>query len=139
MKSGPRYGQQSKTYPHEVRLFGGMQQRCHKGYSTTEFGWDEQGFIDFIEEVGAIPEGMPQPSLGRRDHSVGYVKGNIFWQDTYENRVESILSGRARVGKKHSPETIAKMSAAKTGKKMTDETRAKMSASAFAGWNKRRS
>lgn len=138
MKTGPRYGLTGKSSAKAAVLFGNMQQRCRTGYSETSYSWDEKGLKDLIFDIGEIPQNIPEPSLGRLDHSSGYVKGNIFWQCVWENRAEASKSGRARRGKTHSDETKAKMAKVKLGKKFSEETKKLMSESAISGWNNRR-
>lgn len=81
--------------------------RCHnrvRDGKVSEIAWprDFYGFIGFIKEIGTLHRNplikFDKPSVGRKDHSLGYIPGNIEWQ---EHRLNSIL----RKGTKY--ETIA--------------------------------
>lgn len=50
---------------------------------------DEKGFLEFVKDIGEIPLNMKSPSVGRKDHTKGYVKGNFDWQERTENSYES--------------------------------------------------
>lgn len=95
-----------------------------------------KGFLNFLKEVGPYPTNMVKPSIGRKDHDKGYVKGNIEWQEyalnsllrvgtsgeaaAYPNRKPGELQG-PRKGFKLSEETKQKISAKKKGYKPTPE------------------
>jgi len=48
-----------------------------------------QGFKNFIIDTWPIPTNMRRPTIGRYDHSIGYVPGNFRWQELSENTKES--------------------------------------------------
>lgn len=45
-----------------------------------------EGYLLFIKEMGPIPEGMKQPSVGRIKHDKGYEPGNVQWEEYTFNR-----------------------------------------------------
>lgn len=56
-----------------------------KARLTTAFPRTRQGYMDFCKELGPIPRDMRRPSVGRRDHTYGYIHGNIFWEEYQTN------------------------------------------------------
>jgi hypothetical protein len=51
---------------------------------------------------------MVKSSVGRRDHSLGYVRGNYFWQSHFDNNQEMALrnnTGSIQRGLKRSEKT----------------------------------
>lgn len=77
-----------KRYPFEVAAFHRMQDRVHRGYTTTTWARTLHGFWAFFKSVGPIPKNMKDPSLGRIDHSKGYQAKNCIWQDRRKNNGE---------------------------------------------------
>jgi len=65
-----------------------MWDRVVEGMSTS-FTRDRSGFLEFVEIIGSIPVNMVKPTIGRKDHTQGYVSGNIEWQSFFDNRSES--------------------------------------------------
>ncbi len=54
-----------------------------------DFQTTNEGFKAFIEYLGPIPEGMIKPTVGREDHSKGYIRGNFQWQSRTDNSSEA--------------------------------------------------
>lgn len=79
----PYYGNLKKVFPIHFKRFKSMNHR--RGKVNLEFRNSVEGFINFIVEIGPIPEGMVFPSVGRKDHSKGYEVGNFRWQEFSEN------------------------------------------------------
>lgn len=77
-----------KQYPREVIKFRAMLDRAHQGYCDTSWKRTTKSFWSFLKAVGPIPKHMKDPSLGRKDHSKGYLPGNVKWQDRRENNGE---------------------------------------------------
>jgi len=58
------------------------------GNQDPNFPYTLKGFLAWVEHIGPIPDGMHIPSVGRKDHSKGYVKGNFEWQSMADNVAE---------------------------------------------------
>ena len=73
-----------KTTEDEFFLaaFKRMHDRVRDGKVET-ISWPRkiEGFEQFRKEIGEIPSGMIKPSIGRIDHSQGYIPGNVVWQE----------------------------------------------------------
>jgi len=101
----------SKTHPYHAMAFWN---RHSKGMEMdSDFTWDIEGFRRFVEYIGEIPEGMKSPSLGRRDHSIGYIKGNFFWQEVSDNSRESATRNGIFRKNSQNPEIVRKTQIAK--------------------------
>jgi hypothetical protein len=55
----------------------------------THFRRNFQGFWNFIEYMDDLPPGMKDPTVGRLDHKLGYIRGNLKWQERKDNSSES--------------------------------------------------
>jgi hypothetical protein len=55
------------------RYFASMVNRARKGTMGCDFSWGLSEFNRWLEVIGPIPEGMKKPTVGRYDHSKGYV------------------------------------------------------------------
>lgn len=82
-----------------------------------------EDFRDFVAELGPLPKNMARPSIGRKDHSKGYIRGNFAWQEMSENTSESILRNQqwkkaqvVNTGKLCPKKVRLKISKAKQGK-----------------------
>jgi hypothetical protein len=90
--------QQYFTHPC-YRFFIYMIQRSKRYGMKCDFTRGRAGFYRWLDIVGHIPEGMAKPSIGRYDHSKGYVfdatnnRWNFRWQERSENCRESGLRG----------------------------------------------
>lgn len=84
----PYYGCLRKNYQKHFQSFSGMHKRLKISNLSTDFPRTLEGFISFIEYLGPIPCNMIKPTLGRLDHTLGYVKGNFEWQASKENSSE---------------------------------------------------
>jgi hypothetical protein len=102
----PYYGILGKDYPNHLSSFKGMRARTDASGLPCDFEHSANGFIDFLVYLGDIPEGMGRPSIGRLDHSKGYVRGNFRWESFSENSAES---GRRRKHKKGEEASKAKL------------------------------
>jgi urocanate hydratase len=78
----PYYGKLKSEFKIHFSRFHSMNNRkeVHPDYKL-----GVNGFINFILEMGPIPKGMINPSVGRYDHSKGYIKGNFRWQSLSDN------------------------------------------------------
>lgn len=87
----PYYGKLKKEFPAHWSSFTGMHKRHKvKGVDIDSlFDRDVNGFIEFILYVGDIPKFMIDPSIGRIDHSKGYIVGNFRWESLSSNAKES--------------------------------------------------
>lgn len=79
------YGNLKKEYSKEYECFYNMMCRTKKNGLITDFEYSPCGFIDFLLYVGHIPKDIICPSIGRFDHSKGYVKGNFSWEEKIDN------------------------------------------------------
>jgi len=80
----------AKIYPIHYDHFRNMQNRsggvaCNGGGCGTEFTDDNQGFLEFVEYIGPVPSHLRRPTIGRKDHTKGYVRDNFSWQEHSEN------------------------------------------------------
>lgn len=80
----------TKKYDYEdvrvLRCFYWMQNRCVRSKRACGFARTKEGYKEFQDEIGPIPENMNRPSVGRIDHDYGYQKGNIKWEEYSYNR-----------------------------------------------------
>jgi hypothetical protein len=78
-------------YYHHFML---MIQRCKKYGIECSFKYGLPEFDKWLEVIGSIPEGMEKPTVGRYDHTKGYVfdtenrRWNFRWQEHSENSSE---------------------------------------------------
>jgi len=78
-RSNPIFGTAFKHMMDRVKLY-----KLDCSYTR-----DEKGFIEFVKDIGEVPLTIKKPSVGRKDHSKGYVKGNFNWQERSENSYEA--------------------------------------------------
>ena len=88
--------------------FTRMCQRAATNGVECAFAYNEEGYRQFAEAIGPIPDGMVSPTVGRYDHDKGYIPGNFRWQERGENSRESIgrnqgLSRRGGLASRESP------------------------------------
>jgi len=91
----PYYGKYKKAYPYHWSSFCCMYKR--KSEIDPLFSRNFAGFIHFVSCLGPVPEDMTNPSIGRKDHTIGYIKDNFAWQEFSEN----IREGAFRNADKH--------------------------------------
>lgn len=63
-----------------IKCFKWMHDRCIRTGKRVDFPRTSSGFQAFVRELGPIPENMKRPSVGRKNHSKGYVYDNIVWE-----------------------------------------------------------
>jgi hypothetical protein len=81
-----RNGKYAGLDRYAVLHFGWMHDRIKYGKAPcTDFPPTREGYIEFCKELGPIPKRMRRPSVGRIDHYLGYVRGNIHWQSYNKN------------------------------------------------------
>lgn len=68
-----------------VKCFLWMIHRCYRSKRKCRFSRTSQSFKEFVSEMGPIPKSIKRPSVGRKDHDFGYVKGNMQWEEYYFN------------------------------------------------------
>lgn len=93
----PYYHGLNKQYPIHFSSFSRMHGRIWEFKLTTDFPRTYQGFKDFVEYLGDVPVGMIRPSVGRKDHSLGYVRGNFGWQERSINSSECAFRSQSGV------------------------------------------
>jgi hypothetical protein len=117
----------------EYRTWVGMLQRCGNPKSKGFKNYGGRGvmvedrrwhvFENFLADMGPRPPGM---TLDRADNDRGYSRANCrwaTWSEQQKNRRPASDAARAnmsaaQVGKKRSPETIAKMLATRAANRM---------------------
>ena len=122
VKGSGKFGMLKFTHPHHFDHFWHLQSRAKQ--VGTDFTDDEFGLFEFIAEIGPYPSDMVRPSVGRKDHTKGYVRGNFEWQPLSENSGESTT--RTRTGKKQSDKTVELKRQASIGSRRSDESKAIM-------------
>lgn len=121
-----RYGDFGRDHPIHLGRFFDLQRRAKS--VGTDLSFDLEGFRRFVSIIGPIPSSMLRPSVGRCNHSLGYVEGNYEWQEFEENCRESAVRGHlggALVG-----DALERIKASKTGVALeprSDETKKKIS------------
>jgi len=85
----PFYGGLKIEFPYHWNSFKSMQRRSSLKSYECDFTYDVDGFIDFILYLGAVPFSIKIPTIGRLDHSKGYIKGNFKWEEQYDNYSEA--------------------------------------------------
>lgn len=89
----PYYGRLRKEFPIHFNAFRRMHKR-----NVVEFPMNVEGFISFILVIGPVPKDMSRPSVGRKDHSVGYLKDNYRWESLSDNSREAAIRCRPKGG-----------------------------------------
>jgi hypothetical protein len=81
----PRYVELIRNHPRHYSHFHDMIKRAKRKNLDCDFERTHESLARFIAHIGPIPEGMVWPSVGRYDHSIGYVVGNFRWKEYGEN------------------------------------------------------
>ena len=118
-----RYLNLREMYPDHYRHFCWVHNRS--GIVGTDFSDDASGLLEFIEEIGPYPLDMKRPTVGRRDHSLGYVRGNFAWQELRENAQEN--ASRNQLGVDKSEDHVHRIADSRRGCVISDETKRKLS------------
>lgn len=84
-----KWGEFSGIDKVRLKYFQWLQMRVAKGYCETDMPNNRGGYKQFLTEIGEIPAGMLKPTVGRKNHKLGYTKGNFAWQDWIENCKEN--------------------------------------------------
>lgn len=72
-----------------LQYFKGAHDRVRDGKaSRIEWERNREGYEAFCKELGPKPENMKKATVGRIDHSKGYVTGNIQWEEHYWNSIK---------------------------------------------------
>ena len=75
---------------HDVRRrFRDMIIRSRNKNIECEYTKSDEDFERWLIDIGPVPEGMKIATVGRHDHSQGYIKGNFSWQEKSDNSAES--------------------------------------------------
>lgn len=93
----PYYGRLKKEFPFH---WGSFQSMHNRSGHDTDFPRTVEGFIDFILYLELVPEGMIKPSIGRKDHSIGYRAGNFGWQSGSDNSKEMLERRPSKISSK---------------------------------------
>lgn len=61
-------------------------ERCHSRVKygkapSIEWPQTDEGYTAFYKEIGPKPDDIKKWSIGRKDHNLGYVTGNIQWEE----------------------------------------------------------
>jgi hypothetical protein len=82
----------TRTVTLALEKYLGMLQRAPNASGIAHeavFKCTLTGFCQFVRHLGMVPPDMKNPSLGRKDHSKGYIFGNFAWQEWEENKAEA--------------------------------------------------
>lgn len=76
-------------FARELQAFKGMHNRVREGKSPSIL-WsrDFDGFHRFLQHIGPIPGKMKKPSVGRKEHTQGYLPGNVHWEPHAVNSIK---------------------------------------------------
>jgi len=75
-------GPYSGLDPYALQAFKGCHNRARDGKAPSiEWPRNGEGYLQFCAEIGRPPAGMEKPSVGRKDHSIGYCSGNVQWEE----------------------------------------------------------
>ena len=87
-----KYGSLKKDYPQHWESFRNIHDRCRRMGIEIDYHFRRniQGLANLIECLGPVPEGMRYPTVGRIDHSRGYLRDNIRWQERSANSREAV-------------------------------------------------
>lgn len=84
----PYYGELARKFSYHLVRFKGLHNRLRSSKLLTDFPRTLDGFIDFICYMGPVPLNMKKPTVGRKNHNIGYVKDNFEWQESLDNSTE---------------------------------------------------
>ena len=62
------------------KSFNNMIERAKRLGVSCDFTYGSDQLDRFIKVIGPVPDDMLQPSVGRHDHTKGYVVGNAGYQ-----------------------------------------------------------
>lgn len=127
MKRKSIYGDANEVYSRHYYYFVLMHDRA-KAYQIEvgpEFKRDRDGFMNFVAYLGPVPDNMVTPTIGCKDHSLGYVFDNFEWQSKSDNSRESVCRNKPYA----CDEVKKSISRAHLGMKHTSASRSKISAS----------
>lgn len=82
----PYYGRLRSCFPKHWRSFCCMHSRSKN--IDPRYARTLDGLVNFICDLGPVPNEMVNPTVGRQDHSIGYFPGNFSWQSKSENSSE---------------------------------------------------
>ena len=83
------WGKEKQMFPKEQAAFTRCHDRVRDGRCPSiEWPRNPEGFLEFLNEVGLIPSHLQRPSIGRKNHSKGYIKDNIQWEEYMVNSVK---------------------------------------------------
>jgi hypothetical protein len=97
-----------KEHPYYGSFYRHMIKRAKKLGLSCDFITTIESFNIWFKAIGLIPEGMEHPTVGRKDHSKGYViengEPNFAWQEKSDNSREMSLrtytyENRSRAGR----------------------------------------
>jgi hypothetical protein len=93
------WGEEKQKYGKEHATFIRCHNRVRDGKCPSiEWPRNTEGFKCFLNEIGPMPTNMFKPSIGRKDHSLGYITGNIQWE-------EHAINSTKRKGTRYEKET----------------------------------
>jgi len=93
------YGYLPKEFPLHYTAFRNMHDQelnlSTSHHVSNDFELNSQGFINFILAVGPVPSSLQHPILVRKDPSLGFISGNLKWENAQKFRPVSIQRARA--------------------------------------------
>src|SRR5690242_19413768 len=92
--------------PRVKNCFHWMHSRCNRTGRHCGFPRTREGFAAFCAEMGPIPSSISRASVGRKDHDIGYIAGNIEWEEFNYNvfKKRKVEDQRAKTQMAEEPE-----------------------------------
>lgn len=140
-----RFAELRQQYPIHHGHFKNLQERVKQKGLETDLTNDRDGLLKFIGEIGTVPKNLKCPSVGRKEHSKGYITGNYGWQERSENVREMNYrtnsgprTGAAIRGRRQTESHIRNKARAMQGSKRSQAQRKRISQGVKAAWAKRK-
>ena len=83
------YGYLPAEFPRHYTAFRNMLDAELTTNHDVDFTMDAEGLIDFIVNVGPIPSNLQNPILARVNPDLGFIAGNLKWENERNFRPRS--------------------------------------------------